>query len=890
MTSSMSNRRYGDPNITRSFGLVACILLLVVFAPTCVRAQCSQQWIDPNLPFHGLDDAPYAAAVFDSGDGSGPHLYVGGHFRHADGSTCVGVAMWTGSSWLEVGGGLYSSIPVAGGAAPFPGWINSMVVFKNKLVVAGYFVTAGTLSTPDSSQSANNILAWDGKNWSRLGPSAYHYGLQGGGGGVPTEIQALVVHDDGTGPALIAAGNFSQAGSVSASYIARWDGVSGDWTPLGSGSTDSWIFALASYNGKLYAGGAFSTIAGYGGMQGIADWNGANWQSIGGVGTGLVTSLLAFDPDGSGPAPAVLVVGGDFTNVGTTALPASSVAIWNGTVWSAMGSGVLSPAFASSTTVEALTSLPAAGGMNTLYAAFDGTQSGNTSNAAVAVWNGSVWNPAPINATGLVYTLQSVGAYAGGPAGPSLVLGGTFTTINGQLVVSGVGQFDGTNAARFGAANSAIISNPNVPMFLVSGDEDGSGPIPPSVYAYGQFSIAGNVFANNIARLGPTGWQPVGSGVPTDSTSVPPLFYNDGTGQHMFVVNSTGQSGDDAFANILTKWDGATWTAVPGFVAPGGFVFAATVYKGEIYVAGNFTGIWLDAEGNNQIVASNIAKWNGSAWTAVSPAVFSGNSESTILTLGNFNGNLVAGGLFDTIDTTPANRIAIWDGSNWSNLGPLGVGEDPSVLYSVDRVVALITYNDKLYVGGRFNTAGGVAVNHIASWDGNNWASVGTGVGGSPLGSAPGVLTLQVADDGSGPALFACGSFTTAGSTLVNCITKWNGASFAALGSGLSWDYPGEGHQVALSTSVVSLGRNLYVSGAFNQAGTPAIGSWGFVEWGSPACCPADFNQDGRATVQDIFSFLASWFAHDSRCDFNHSGPPTVQDIFTFLVEWFRGC
>src|SRR6185295_12779812 len=34
----------------------------------------------------------------------------------------------------------------------------------------------------------------------------------------------------------------------------------------------------------------------------------------------------------------------------------------------------------------------------------------------------------------------------------------------------------------------------------------------------------------------------------------------------------------------------------------------------------------------------------------------------------------------------------------------------------------------KLYVGGRFTTAGGTASPHIARWDGNLWSPVGQGI------------------------------------------------------------------------------------------------------------------------------------------------------------------
>jgi hypothetical protein len=59
---------------------------------------------------------------------------------------------------------------------------------------------------------------------------------------------------------------------------------------------------------------------------------------------------------------------------------------------------------------------------------------------------------------------------------------------------------------------------------------------------------------------------------------------------------------------------------------------------------------------------------------------------------------------------------------------------------------------------------------------------------------------------------------------------------------------------------------------------------------GSPQLCPGDFNGDYAATVQDIFDFLAAYFAASPAADVNGSGTTTVQDIFDFLSAYFSGC
>ncbi len=54
--------------------------------------------------------------------------------------------------------------------------------------------------------------------------------------------------------------------------------------------------------------------------------------------------------------------------------------------------------------------------------------------------------------------------------------------------------------------------------------------------------------------------------------------------------------------------------------------------------------------------------------------------------------------------------------------------------------------------------------------------------------------------------------------------------------------------------------------------------------------CLADFNGNGSVTVQDIFDFLAAYFASNPTADVNNSGGVTVQDIFDFLAAYFAGC
>ena len=115
-------------------------------------------------------------------------------------------------------------------------------------------------------------------------------------------------------------------------------------------------------------------------------------------------------------------------------------------------------------------------------------------------------------------------------------------------------------------------------------------------------------------------------------------------------------------------------------------------------------------------------------------------------------GDLVAVGSFTTAGGVAANRVARWDGIAWA---PLGTGTDGPVL----AVEALP--NGDLVVGGWFTAAGGAVANRIARWDGTSWSTFGTGMN-NPVHAL--AMTL---DD-----LAVGGSFTTASGSVSNCFAR----------------------------------------------------------------------------------------------------------------------
>lgn len=74
-------------------------------------------------------------------------------------------------------------------------------------------------------------------------------------------------------------------------------------------------------------------------------------------------------------------------------------------------------------------------------------------------------------------------------------------------------------------------------------------------------------------------------------------------------------------------------------------------------------------------------------------------------------------------------------------------------------------------------------------------------------------------------------------------------------------------------------------------AGFGHIGFWNYTvtrELGP--VCAADFDNDARRTIEDIFVYLAAWFAGEPRCDQDGTQGVTLDDLLLFINRWFAGC
>ncbi|HEV8111448.1 MAG TPA: hypothetical protein VGR31_01605 [Planctomycetota bacterium] len=737
-------------------------LLPWLAASTSARAQCPE-W-KSGFHVNGINRQVLALASFD--DGSGPALYAGGRFGVANGVAVANIAKWDGSAWSPLGAGL------TGGAAAAASAIASFDDGSGPaLYVAGTFTQAGGVA-------ANHIAKWDGTSWSPLA-------------GTNGSIFEFIVFDDGSGPALYAGGVFSTAGGLPANNIAKWDGTA--WSALGTGlESDMYpsVGALAVYDDgtgpALYAAGEFTTAGGAPATN-IAKWDGVAWSPVGGGTDSRISALTVFD-DGSGP---VLVAAGLFSTAGGS--PADQIGVWDGSNWSTLGNGIYGVMF----DLEVYDD----GSGPALYAGGNWS-GGNLGAHGVAKWNGSDWEPL---ASGVGGEVDALAVFDDG-SGAKLAVAGAFGSAGG-LPANDVAGWNGSSWSVLGGGAGV-----NSTVFAMVPFDDGSGL---ALHVGGAFTRAGDTSPGCVAKWNGSSWTPLGSGVDAPYPATPVVravrVFDDGSGPALYAAGFFVTAGGSP-AQHIAKWDGGAWSPLgSGIGNPNGSrVSALAVYDDGSGLALYASGLFTTAGG---VPANYVARWNGSTWSALGEGITGMASHTWVDALAVFDDGsgpaLYAAGSFDTAGGVPAANIAKWNGHSWSPLGS-GLSQD---------ALSLAVFDDgsgpALYAGGWFTAAGGTTAQHIARWNGSAWSRLGPGL----TGTYGQVSVMTAFDDGSGPALYAGGIFTNSGGTPLNAIAKWDGSNWSSLGSGMGGEIGMTPHVFALASFDDGSGPTLYSGGIFVQSG-----------------------------------------------------------------------
>ena len=600
--------------------------------------------------------------------------------------------------------------------------VNAVAVSGNSVYVGGGFIAAGNVE-------AQYIARYDlnTQTWSPLGE------------GAPEAVTALLVD-----------GNDLYVGGEG--YLSRWNTISNTWTSLSY--VNGFVNALAKSGNDLYVGGVIDWIAGQT-MTNTARLNlttGA-WSTLGSGVNGAVHALTI--------SGTVLYAGGGFTQAGGSA--ASSVAQWNiGTnTWSALGSGP------DTGTTYALA-------MNGAELIAGGSYN-NGNGTSVFRWDGS-WHAM---GTGTYFTIHAlnansqglyaagfdtkilrwnsgggnwvqVGAELAGPQYPTiqslayandhLYVGGTFTAA-GSTTTMRAADLNLTNAtwsALFGGLGGNGLDG-DVNTIVISGTD---------TYVGGDFTRAGPIAANYIARWNGSSWSALGAGV---DFHVLALALQ---GNTLYVGGRFTSAGGNT-AHYIAQWDtgGQTWSPINSGGKEGvtASVSALAITGTRMYVGGYFDRVgWPDGPATDYFAVLNT---NAITWTTVNPGLK--NYVDAIAVHGT---DVYVGGGFYPNGGSNFDGLVRWDTlhNQWSGISGASA-----------NVYALALSGDDLYVGGTFAPN---RIRRLNTLD-NTWRPMTGGVYGGGYGGI--VYAIGPHADGD---IYVGGDFTYAGGREIYNLARYNPA------------------------------------------------------------------------------------------------------------------
>lgn len=756
-------------------------------------------------------------------------------------------------------------------------------------------------------------------------------------------VSALVMHDDGSGQALYAGGQFDAIDGQPRRRIARYK--DGQWSDVGGGvNAGNVINALLPHKGELIAAGSFSSI-GTITTSNIAAWNGTTWQAFGPGLSNSVNCLLEFNGEliaGAGNQPsavmrwtgsswqpmgaitqgvrAMIVYNGELIvagNITGGSLNLNNIARWTGTTWESLGGGTN---YDISALAEYQGNLIAAG-------TFD--MAGGAPMLHIAQWNGSTWEPL---GEGLANRPASMAVHEG-----RLVVDGPTSSSPGQPGAKSLAQWDGrewtvipgTLGYEVGLTVSAMLSTM---------EQNG-----PCLWVGGRFSIAGGTCVNNLAKHDLKGWSRLSECPDCHGLSGPMsalATYDDGRGEALYVAGLSRCAGTTPI-NRIVRWDGQSWSTIGQNAATDSWIMDLEVYDDgggpKLYASGFFN--WIDG-----VQASGIARWDGRTWAAVGEGV-TGGAALTMKVFDDGTGPaLYVGGAFTMAGGLPIQRLARWNGEAWSAVGGDVTGNS--------MVTDMIIWNDGqgegLLIGGRFNYVAGVHVRGLAYWRNGQWGP-GPGVGDwqdysyvrtlaawpPPNGSslvvggyfpspgqffqdglalwdgtiwkkiAPGHTTSTSSIGAyvvhgihvdSCDLLAVFGMWTTPHSMWYDWMQFWNGSGWRVMGGGVAdamkafWTVqPIFSYNVALADFAEFQGR-LYYAGDFTSADGKPAGNFARFDVHAWLACRADADRSGSVNTDDLLAVITQWgpcaacSADSTPC--GGDGMVNTDDLIAVITQW----
>jgi hypothetical protein len=588
---------------------------------------------------------------------------------------------------------------------------------------------------------------------------------------------------------------------------------------------DGWMFAGGDF---LHAG---SEEANY-----IAYWNGYAFSPLG---SGLSAPVHAIALDGN-----MLYAGGEFLHA--SGIGVNRIAAWNGYEWSALGAGFDAAVYAIAVSGDEI------------YAGGEFMTADGDSVHHIARWDGSTWSPLVTGTDGAVYALA---VHDG-----DLYVGGRFTEAGG-VTVNRIAKWDGSEWSPLGDGVSGKKQGSAFAcVYAIRLDGDGD------CYIGGNFLEADGRPVNYIARWDGWGWNALDWGLDD-------WVYAIDVCDEGVVAGGRFLSDGLVMLRRIGLWDGTRWCVMGGGTGVDNYVLALDSDGAEVYLAGMFNKAnqhynvgriarWREyrfysltnsdngamevvtsltvQDGNLFVGGGSLRMWNGDWWQQLG-----GGTGNRVLAVAADDNYVYAGGTFAVAGGLPANKIARWDGSSWTTLGPGIVN---------GMVFSMVLDASDLYVGGEFDSAGFVTANNIARWDGM-WSTLDSGTDGPVY-----AVTMMGGD------LYAGGSFSVAGGVSANNIARWDGSTW----------YPLSGGTAGPVYALASDGSNLYAGGAFVRDGGGEIMN-NIAKWDGSAWSGLPYGPPGyrgvNGTVRAIAVCGGDVYAGG---EFMTTGPDSVRCVAVF--------
>jgi hypothetical protein len=355
-----------------------------------------------------------------------------------------------------------------------------------------------------------------------------------------------------------------------------WNVTTGNWDALGApeltaGAGQSIRCFAKDKNGNLYVGGDFTNLNGIEDAHYVAMRSAAGvWSALDHGTSGIVTAM-AVDATGN------LYVGGDFTHAltagGADVADTHYIAMWNGTAWSALGTGADGVGYVQSLRIGL-------DGILYIGGTFDAI-AGVANTKGIAKWNGAAWSALGTGLTHAGGGTTHVLAMVMEPSTGDIIIGGHFDDAGGVTGTAELARWDVSAGAWI------AIGAPDGFIFALAFTPDGR------LYAGGQFLHMGTVDVVRVAMWDGVAWCPLSTGANNDVYSLAVTANG-----HVYAGGFFTTMGGITITDRIAVWNGTSWQALPCDLPGTPYVYALMADGDDIYLG-------FDTEGNATIYGLN---------------------------------------------------------------------------------------------------------------------------------------------------------------------------------------------------------------------------------------------------------------------------------------------